>query len=97
MGGGAIGSAIGTLYGSHPPRGLVYAMGSGCIIFGLVRCYQAYSKPFDVRPFQVRDLFSTIWTPPKIGGPTKPQMWIEGIFGITLGMIGLVIFSGFSN
>jgi hypothetical protein len=90
--GGAIGGAIGILYGSSPLRGLVYAMGSGCIILGLVRCYQAYSKPFDVRPFHLRDLFGTVWTPPKIGGPTKPQMWIEGIFEIALGIIGLVVF-----
>src|ERR1700724_913892 len=90
--GGAIGGAIGSLYGSPPPRGLVYAMGGGCIIFGLLRCYQAYSKPFDLRPFHIRDLFPTIWTPPKLGGPTRQQMWIEGITEIAVGISGLWFF-----
>jgi len=90
--GGAIGNAVGILYGSSPHRGLGYALSSGCIILGLVRCYQAYSKLYDVRPFHIRDLFSTIWRPPKIGGPTKRQMWIEGISGIAFGIIGFAVF-----
>ena len=88
---GAIGSAIGTLYGSSPPRGLVYALSVGCIILGFVSCYHAYSKLHNERRFHIRDLFTTIWTPPKLGGPTKPQLWIEGILGIAIG-IGLAVY-----
>jgi hypothetical protein len=89
---GAVGGALGIIYGSPAPRGLVYAMCVGSIIIGLVFCYQAYSKPFDVRRFQIRDLFTTIWTPPKRGGPTKTQMWIEGLFAIAVGIVVLLIF-----
>jgi hypothetical protein len=89
---GAIGNAIGTLYGSSPPRGLVHVLSGGCIILGVTRCYQAYSKLHDERPFHIRDLFQTIWTPPRLGGPTRPQLWIEGILGIALGIALLVVF-----
>ena len=91
--GGAIGSAIGTLYGtSQPPLGLEYTMSIVCIFMGFLWCYRAYSKPFDVRPFHIRDLFGTVWTPPKIGGPTKTQLWIEGISLLALGIGGLLFF-----
>ena len=90
--GGAIGNAIGILYGARPPRQLVYFLSSGCFVFGLLWFYRAYSKPFDVRPFRVRDLFSTIWTPPKKNGPTKTQLWIEGVFLIVISIVTLLVF-----
>ncbi len=92
MGGGAIGSAIGTLYGSHPPRGLVYFLSIGSFILGLLWFYRAYSKPFDVRRFQLRDLFRNTETLRHIGGPTKTQLWIEGLFFLTGSVLLLLIF-----
>lgn len=88
--GGAIGNAIGILYGSLPPRGLTLSLGIGCILIGLVRCYQAYSVLYDPRPFHIRDLFTTIFSKPRI--PTKRQMWIEGFVGIALGILCLGVF-----
>jgi hypothetical protein len=90
--GGAVGNAIGILYGSHPPRQLVYFYSSIGFLLGLLWFYRAYSKPFDVRPFRVRDLFSTIWTPPKMNGPTKTQLWIEGVFLIVISIVTLLVF-----
>ena len=88
--GGAIGTAIGILYGSSPPRGLTLFLAIGCILIGLIRCYQAYSVMYDPRPFHIRDLFTTIFS--KRRKPTKRQLWIEGFLGIALGILCFRIF-----
>ncbi len=90
MMGGAIGNAVGILYGSSPRRGLVLLLASGCILLGLLRCYQAYWRPSDLTPFRIRDLFTTIFSAPR--APTKRQMWIEGLFGVAIGICVLAVF-----
>lgn len=90
--GGAIGNAMGTLHGYSHARGLVYFLSTACFILGLLWFYRACSKPFDLRRFQLRDLFRSTEALNKIVGPTKTQLWIEGLFLLMGSILGLLIF-----
>lgn len=69
-----------------------WILAPACVLLGSASCYVAYMNPPDKRPFQVRDLFGTIFTRHKAGDRTKVQLLIEGILGIA---IGVALFTGF--
>ena len=69
-----------------------WIMAPACALLGCASCYVAYLKPPDKRPFRVRDLFGTIFTPRQVGDRTKEQMLIEGIICIALGILCFIVF-----
>jgi hypothetical protein len=61
----------------------------GCILLGISWCYYAYLKRRETISFHVGDLLGYR----RFSDKSKQQLFIEGIFLIAAGLLGIILFA----